>query len=204
MTCPKSQGGFQIDDLWTLKPVVFWWHQNSSSGVPLDSPLDEADALIVPVITWPQLFLILFSSYLFFPHLVLPSLLTFIFPLSPLLWRHFSSLSSWLKISKSHKHCRASPACWNPVSFEFLLTLLFNGHLLSGGSHIFFMPLSNILCIIGYLCCYNFLFLCQAYIWYSILHCWHKRAELSQEVSGLNTFWLCELYEQVILFFNMS
>ena len=24
VTCPKSQGGFQIDDLWTLKPVVFW------------------------------------------------------------------------------------------------------------------------------------------------------------------------------------
>lgn len=165
MTCPKSQGGFQIDDLWTLKPVVFWWHQNSSSGVPSDSPLDEADDLTLDACYNPtpaNLFLILFfllSSHSF-PHLALF--------LEDILVQPTQDL-------QSHKQSWASPVCWNPVSLWIFVDSTVQWASAFWWLSYFFVSLSNILCIIGFLCSYNFLFLCQAYVCYSILHfLWHS------------------------------
>lgn len=128
----------------------------------------------MPALTWPQLFSHLILILSFFSHLILPSLLTFISSLSPLLWTLFIFVQLTQDL-QSHKHSRASPACWNPVSLWIFVDSTIQWASAFWWLSYFFMPLSNILCIIGYLCCYNFLFLCQAYVWYSILHfLWHS------------------------------
>ena len=129
MTCPKSQGGFQIDDLWTLKPVVFWWHQNSSSGVPSDSPLDEADDLTLDACYNPtpaNLFLVLFfllSSHSF-PHLAL--FLEDTFHPCPADSRSPKS-QTILGLSSLLKSCLPLNFCWLycSVGICFLVALIF-------------------------------------------------------------------------------
>lgn len=159
----------------------------------------------MPVITRPQLFPHLILILSLFSHLILPSLLTFISPLSPLLWRHFFILVQLIKISKVINIPGPLQLAEILSPFEFLLTLLFNGHLLSGGSHIFSCHYS-IFCV-QLVISAAIIFSSCVRLTYGIQFCTFcgiaKRAEPGVRNSGLNTFWLCELYEQVILFFNI-